>query len=263
MAGNMLKIDIRRGKILEKLKRDGAVSVSQLSTELGATPVTIRSDLDALGKDGYLMRVQGGAVQKVQAQSSPMLISKNIANTDEKRAIAKAVCDMVEDGDVLFINFGSTVQMIASELKNRSNLNIVTNAMAVAMELGNIPTFRVILLGGEINAQYGFVHGSDAQEQIGRYRANKAILSLDGISAVGGMTTYHAEESSVNSMMINQAMQVIVAADHTKIGRTGFFHFNAIPRGTCLVTTKKAPADAVAELEQQGVQVHYADSSAY
>jgi len=253
MAGNLLKIDIRRGKIMDRLKRDGAVSVAQLATELGATPVTIRSDLDALEKDGCLIRVQGGAMRRLD----PVEASVNTAmeNAEKKQAIAQMVARLIRDGDTLFINSGTTMQMVAAALHDRRNLNIVTNALQVATELGNVPTFRVVLLGGEINAQYGFTYGSSAQEQLSHYKADWAVLSLDGISVSGGMTTYHAEESTLNRMMITQAKQVLVAADHTKIGRAGFFRFCETRAGTYLVTDDLAQQETVDMLKERGVKV--------
>lgn len=256
MAGTMLKIDIRRGKILDRLKRDGAVSVSHLASELGATPVTIRSDLDALEKDGYLVRVQGGAVRKLGPVSDAILSTvSTMERVEEKQAIARAAAERIRDGDTLFINSGTTMQIMAAALRGHKNLNIVTNALSVAVEMGNVPTFRVILLGGEINAQYGFTHGNDALEQLSHYQADWAVLTLDGISAAGGMTTYHAEESAINRMMIARSQNTMVAADHTKIGHAGFFRFSGTTTGTLLVTDQKADPDAVAQLRNCGVAV--------
>ena len=256
----MLKIDIRRGKILQKIKDEGTVSVTKLATELGATAVTIRSDLDALEKDGYLVRVQGGAVQKPQKPSSDLdRVGGHIEKREEKVAIAKAIAKRIQDGDTLFLNSGTTIQLVAAALREHKNLNIVTNALSVAMELGSVPTFRVILLGGEINTMYGFTHGYDAQEQLSHYQADRAILTLDGFSASNGMTTYHAEESSINQRMMAQAKEVIVAADSTKIGRTGFFRFNGAEEAAMLITDNKAPREAVEEIRRQGVAVVLAD----
>lgn len=255
MAGTMLKIDIRRNKILERLKRDGAVSVTQLASELGATPVTIRSDLDALEKDGYLVRVQGGAVRKPRTVENTTPKGDAAIMSEEKRAIAAEVAKRIQDGNTLFINSGTTMEYVAAALKDRKNLNIVTNALQVALELGKVSTFRVILLGGEINAQYGFTHGNDAQEQLGHYQADWAILTLDGISAGSGMTTYHAEESNINRMMIAQAKHTLVAADHTKIGRAGFFRFCDAMADIQLVTDSTASPEAINELELCGVDV--------
>lgn len=254
-----MKIDIRRGKILERLKRDGAVSVAQLAAELGATPVTIRSDLDALEKDGYLLRVQGGAVRKGREPGAVLTRQgQAIQNTEEKLAIAKAISRVIRDGDTLFINSGTTMEVVAACLRNHKNLNVVTNGIKVAQELGRAPTCRVILLGGEINAQYGFTYGSDAQSQLRHYQADWALMTLNGISARGGMTTYHAEEATLNCMMILQAKQVMVAADHSKIGRTGFFRFSEVGNEIRLMTDAKADRNAAEELIARGVKVEFA-----
>ena len=250
----MLKIDIRRGKILEKLKQQGTVSVAQLASELGATPVTIRSDLDALEAEGYLVRVQGGAVPSQRTQAGHSAGRKTV-HAEEKQAIGHAVAELVRDGDTLFINSGTTMLAVANALRIRKNLNIVTNSLEVASELGAIPGFRVILLGGEVNVRYGFTYGSDAQEQLSHYRADKAIMSLDGIESEAGLTTYHAEEATINRMVIARSSQLIVAADHSKVGRTGFFRFHPLGQEILLVTDRQVLEEAVAALEQQNVIV--------
>ena len=252
-VASMLKIDIRRAKILEKLKQQGTVSVAQLALELGATPVTIRSDLDALEAEGSLVRVQGGAVPLQRSQGRSAGGETVLAN--EKQAIAHAVAELVRDGDTLFINSGTTMLAVANALRIRKNLNIVTNSLEVASELGTVPGFRVILLGGEVNARYGFTYGSDAQEQLSHYRADKAIMSLDGIEPEAGLTTYHAEEATINRMVIARAGQLIVAADHTKVGRTGFFRFHPLGQEILLVTDRQVSEEAVAALEQAQVTV--------
>ena len=239
--GSVLKIDLRRSKILEKLKRDGTVSVSELAQELGATPVTIRSDLDALEAEGYLIRVQGGAVQDRRSAASG-LRARGV--TAEKQAIARAVAERVGDGDTLFINSGTTMLAVAEALYSCKNLNVVTNSLAVAAELGAVPGFRVILLGGEINARYGFSYGSDAQEQLSHYQADWAIMSLDGI-----------EEATINRMMIQRSKQLIVAADHKKVGKKGFFRFSEVGERILLVTDEKANREALDALRDAGVEI--------
>ena len=157
MAGE-LKIDTRRKKILDLLRRDGQVRVTQLSDALGATVVTIRSDLDALEQDGYLERTQGGAIQTVKNYYNLEFQRRKQEHMEEKIAIAAAAAALVRDGDTLFINSGTTTYFTAIELKQRKNLNVVTNSISVALELGGLPTFRIILLGGDINAQYTFTY---------------------------------------------------------------------------------------------------------
>ena len=254
MAGE-LKIDVRRKKILEILRRDGQVRVAHLSETLGATVVTIRSDLDALEQDGYLERTQGGAIQTMKNYYNLEFQCRKQEHMENKKAIAAAAAGLVRDGDTLFINSGTTTYFAAVELKQRKNLNVVTNSISVAVELGGLPTFRVILLGGDISAQYSFTYGEDVKEQISRYRANWAILSVDGIQPGAGITTYHAEESVIDRIMMERAHTPIIVADSSKLGRESFSRISALTAQTILITDQNANPDITAQIRADGVDV--------
>lgn len=251
MGSGELKIDARRKRILELLERDGKVVVSQLSAELGATTVTIRNDLDALERSGYLERIQGGAIPKSKQPSQDPAVSC----LWEKQCIAAATAQLIHDGDTLFLNSGTTTREIALALKQHRNLNVVTNSTVIATELSTMPSFRVILLGGELNPQYGFTCGGDAQEQLQKYQADYAILSLDGVSANGGITTYHADEAIIDRLMIERAKQVLIAADHTKIGRAGFSLICPLSKVHALITDKDSHEETMEDIRASGIQV--------
>ena len=254
MAESKLKIDVRRNKILEHLRSDGKVSVSQLAAELGATPVTIRNDLTALERDGYLVRMQGGAVISHRLENHfPADTADNALA--QKQALAAEVAKMVADGETIFFNSGTTTLHVARALKSKKHLNIVTNSLAIAMELGNIPTFHVLLLGGEINASYGFTAGGDTQEQLSKYRADWAILSVDGVSALGGITTCHPEEAIIDRLMMANAHRRLIAATGSKIGRAGFSRICDSDETILLVTDSTCEKDALAQLQERGVRV--------
>lgn len=252
MAGVKLKIETRRVKILEQLHLTGKVSVAQLSEQLNVTPVTIRNDLTDMEQRGLLLRVQGGAVQ---IPSTGEACVPQDPHVGKKRVLAERIAAMVRDGDTLFINSGTTSEAVAAALRVRKNLNIVTNAWPVAMELGGVPTFRVLLIGGEVNAQYGFTHGGDAQEQLSKYQADWSILSVDGISAKGGVTTHHAEEAIIDRIMSAGAKHTLIAADGSKIGRTGFSRVCPCGPALTLVTDSTAESQAVSALCEQGVNL--------
>ena len=256
MSESKLKVDIRRGKIMELLQHDGKVYVTELSRTLGVTPVTIRNDLDVLEKSGYLVRMSGGAIlpNRAKGKAAERPCVPSVPQMQEKEAIAQAVLKMVHDGDTLFINSGTTTQIIASALRERSHLNIVTNSLAVASALENMPAFRVIILGGELNTKYGFTYGADAQEKLSQYHADWAILSVDGVSAETGITTYHAEEAIIDCQMIGGAKQVLITADHTKIGRAGFMKICDCTADMRIVTNK-CQSEALACLLQSGIAV--------
>jgi DeoR/GlpR family transcriptional regulator of sugar metabolism len=253
-----LKIDERRKKILEVLSRQGSVRVSELSEELGATVVTIRSDLDALERDGYLERVQGGAVQSVKNFYNMGFNRRTTKNAEYKRAIARKVADMVGDGETLFMNSGTTTLFTAMELKRRLNLNILTNSLPVAMELGAVPTFRIMLLGGEINAQYSFTYGNDARERLKGFVADKAILSVDGVDTETGITTYHAEEATIDKLMMERARETVIVADHTKLGHASFSRISGAEEADYIVTNAEARGADAEALEKVGIKLVYA-----
>ena len=251
-----LKVDIRRGKIMECLRLCGKVYVSELSRDLAVTPATIRSDLSELEKGGYLVRVNGGAIARSGGSQRALEFGENrsVPRAAEKEAIAETVAGMIQNGDTLFINSGTTTKMIASALKEHLNLNIVTNSLAVATALENAVGFRVTVLGGELNTKYGFTYGSDALEKLARYHADWAILSVDGVSAETGITTYHAEEALIDCQMINEAKQVLIAADDSKIGRAGFMKVCDCSDNMQIITNRSAKPE-LAQLRKNGISV--------
>jgi DeoR/GlpR family transcriptional regulator of sugar metabolism len=254
-ASKGLKIDVRRKRILEILARDGQVRVSRISEELGVTPVTVRSDLSALKEDGYLERISGGAIQTVKNFYNLEFQQRRRQNAFVKKRIASVAADLIRDGEILFINSGTTTYYTAMELKRRKGLNIVTNSLLVAMELGDVPTFRVILLGGDINSQYSFTYGVNALEQLRQFKADKTILSMDGISVKAGLTTYHAEEAVVIRAMVERAGETILVADHTKIGYESFSFVLGLDAASCLVTDAEGDAvPGIRELEAAGLK---------
>ncbi|MDR2759987.1 MAG: DeoR/GlpR family DNA-binding transcription regulator [Spirochaetaceae bacterium] len=251
-----LKIDLRRKRILEILSRDGQVWVSALAAELGTTPVTIRNDLAALGDEGYLERISGGAVKRVRGILSNGVHSRRAENREAKMRIAIAAAELIKDGQTLFINSGTTTYYTALELKRHKNLNIVTNSISVALELGDIPSFRVILLGGDINVHYSFTHGNNALEQLRQFKANKTILSMDGIHLNAGLTTYHAEEAAVNRVMMERSEETIVVADQSKLGYESFSFVADLFSVSYLVTDLEEDEDAlVVELKRAGLRI--------
>jgi len=259
MATGKLKIDVRRQAILDQLNRDGQVFVTELSHIMGTTPVTIRNDLDTLASEGRLERIQGGAIRKFQNSDVWNLnTGKATPLLQEKRAIASAVLDYVNDGDTLFINSGMTTLAVAEILSTRKKLNIVTNSLAVANYLSHQPDVRLILLGGELNANYGFTCGGDALEQLNRYQSDWSIISVDGLHPEHGVTTYHADEALIDRTMIARARKTIFVADHRKIGRVGFSHICNVEASHILITDNGCDEPMLERLQRSGATLHVA-----
>lgn len=255
MGKDELKIDSRRRQILELLRRDGEVRVAELSEMLDTTVVTVRNDLAILERDGYCRRIPGGAIRSAPQFTGLEFRHRTEQRAKEKKSIAASALSLVSDGDTLMINSGTTTYLTAVELKKRKNLSVVTNSLPIAVELSTVPGFRVVLLGGNVNADSAFTFGHAAVSELRQYRANSAILSVDGISGDKGMTTLHAEEAEINRIMMERSTQTIVVADSTKIGRESFFNFADLSTATCLVTNSDADADALRVFGQLGLRV--------
>ena len=221
MAEHRLKIDIRREEILRQLKQEGRVSVTQLSRQLGVTPVTIRNDLAALVSDGRAERISGGALLRRQ-QEQTETVPENDSLDVEKERIGERAAQLIRDGSTLFVSAGTTSLHFAAALRQRKDLNVVTNSLAVAQTLSGAASIHVVMLGGELNSRYGYTCGADALSQLAKYQAQWAVLSVDGITAEEGATSCHSDEAPVNRLMIERAARVMVIADHTKIGKAGF-----------------------------------------
>ncbi len=251
-------IDSRRRYILDQLSRRGRVRVRDLSRVLHVSEVTIRNDLKILEMSGRLERVSGGAVSLREHLLEGGLSHKKTHHAKQKQMIGEKLSQLIRDGETLMINSGSTSLQAALALRQKHNLNILTNSVTVAIELGLHPTIRVILLGGRVNAPYGFTFGSDTLAQLGQYKADKVILSVDGITEQSGLSTNHAEEAEVNRMMMHRSDQVFIVADSSKLGRDSFNHFTALKDGQQLVTDQEASPAVLQAIQEMGVQVHTA-----
>ena len=249
------KLNVRRQKIIEMLDREGMVRVTDLSRNFKASEVTIRSDLTELERLGLLERVPGGALQTLKTYYNMDFQQRKEQHSQEKMAIASMMTSLIQDGETLLINSGTTTYYAALELRKLKNLKIVTNSFSVATELGTNPTFQIILLGGNFNSQYLFTYGDDAVAQLRKYKADKLLLSLDGVNVSTGLTTYHAEETEVIRLMIERSRSTIIVADHSKIGRESFSYLGSIDQIDYLVTNVDADEQVLREIAKSGIEI--------
>lgn len=250
-----LDIDKRREMIVELLNKEGKVKVIELSKLFGISEVTIRNDLIVLEERGFLEKIHGGAVSTHKAYYNMSLLERMKTNEEEKREIAAACLSLVSNGDTIMINSGTTTLFVIQELKHIKNLSVVTNSLAIAQEVGHLSNIQVILLGGNFNPQYQFTYGDDTINQLKRYKADKLILSADGVSAEEGVTTYHHLEAEVNRQMLARSNKTIVVADYSKIGRASFAYIDSIDNLDILVTNKNVNRDELNSIREKGVEI--------
>ena len=182
----------RKQKILDLLKANGSVKVTELSNLFGISEVTIRNYLSDLEKKGLLSRIHGGAISSYKPYYSMNMAQRLETNNSEKVDIANKVAAMIEPNDTIMLNSGTTTLLAFRKFPYEYNLNIVTNSIAIALEASSNPNYNVILVGGILNTKYQFSFGADAVAQLRNYHADKFILSVDGIDIEHGFTTYRS-----------------------------------------------------------------------
>jgi DeoR family transcriptional regulator, galactitol utilization operon repressor len=245
------RLNEKEQQILTLLVRDPNLSVTDLARELEVSSVTMRGYLNALAEKGYLYRVHGGAVPTIH----PEIVEREQSHQQEKRAIAQYAASIVEDGDTIMIEAGTTTAMVARFLLGKRDVSVVTNnALAMAHARGN-PGLRVNLVGGEYRPANESIVGPLALAVLDQFHVKTAFVGTDGFSVESGLSTHLVEGAEIVRRMATQADRVVVLADSGKFRRNGFVHVLPITAVDTIVTdTGLSRADEV-ELTEAGVEV--------
>lgn len=247
--------ETRKEEILDLLKKNGSVKVTQLSTLFKVSEVTIRNYLTDMEKKGLLSRIHGGAISSYKPYYSMNMTQRLETNQPEKVDIANKVATLIEPNDTIMLNSGTTTLLAFRKFPTEYNLNIVTNSVAIALEASSNPNYNVVLIGGAINTKYQFSFGGDTVSQLRNYHADKFILSVDGIDLENGYTTYYDKEAEVDRVMIEQSDKCIVVADFSKFHRNAFVKISDTSVADCIVTNASIGKDILDEFEEAGIQI--------
>ncbi len=242
----------RRAEILDLLTRNGFLDVPSLQREFGRSEATIRRDLEQLQREGRLRRTHGGAV--LEGFRERPLTTKVTERVAEKEAIARAAVQMVPDGAAVGIVGGTTTQQVARALATRRDLTVVTNALNIAIELASNEV-HVIVTGGELRKETFELVGPIAEPAANQLHMDLIFVGVDGISVDGGLTTHNPVEARVDRVLLDRANEVVVVADHTKLGRKTFARIAPLDVVHTLITDEKADTTVVRELERAGIRV--------
>jgi DeoR family transcriptional regulator of aga operon/DeoR family fructose operon transcriptional repressor len=229
----------RRNEILSKIRAAKSVKVSNLIEEYQVSIETIRKDLEYLEEKGQITRVYGGAILRGFYGDEPEYENREVLNLPQKRAIGKLTADFINDGDVLFMDLGTTPMEAAKALRFKKNLTVITNAPLTALELirnsgGN--NCRVILLGGELRREEFAAFGSATEQMMQNLYATKAIISVGGVTIEQGITDFNFQEATIRRLMVERASEVIALADYSKFGVIAMNHICPIEKLNLLIT---------------------------
>lgn len=243
--------------MLALLVQQNVLTLRDAVRSLGVGEVTVRRDFGALAAEGLVERVRGGIRQLRTSDMQPFGL-REVSYAVEKQAIGRQAASLLRDGDVAFIDGGTTTYQMADFLPD-CRLRLITNSLRLAarleMRMHGLAGLEVFLTGGLLYPNSGLLVGSGARQTLEQYHANWAFLSAGGINEHG---VFNTNEWVVDSerVMIQRAEKVVVMADHSKIGRHAMCHVCGLDAVDMIITDAAGEDDPVVEqLSTQGIEI--------
>ncbi len=242
----------RHARLLDALN-GGEIDVDDLARRFDVSASTVRRDLQHLSRTNAVRRTYGGAILTGPAAETT-LEQRLAVNGSEKQAIARAALDLIEDGDTLVLDAGSTVAAFGRLLLQR-RLRIITNNLALLPFLAKAPAIELIVLGGVLRSTSMSTMGPLASEALRRMTADRAIMSADGVVGGRGLCEADLEQVALKSLMMEQSREAIVLADASKLGRAEQIAWAPLPSRWTLVTDAGASEEQRRRLAESGARV--------
>jgi len=254
----IMKPKQRQAAILEYLQLHGKTSVDFLAGQFATTGTTIRKDLTLLEDEGAVIRTYGGVVLTRDEGDQP-IDRKTHINTAKKRRIAGAAAKLINDGDSLIFDAGSTVLQIVPYLAQFNNITVMTNSLTIVNELVELNNDQTILMpGGTYRKNSASFHGSLAEAAFPRFSFDKLFIGADGVDLNAGVTTFN-ELHGVSQAMCKAAQQLILLVDSSKFGRKSPNVVCDLTAVNILITDRGISAEYLTALRGKGIQVLLVD----
>jgi DeoR/GlpR family transcriptional regulator of sugar metabolism len=241
--------------ILSALEREGRISVEELSQNFGISQVTIRSDLQYLADQNLLIRTHGGAIMASRIEKELSFGIRQRLHVSEKQRIGIAAAALIQDGEAIALDASTTALTIASHIKNRRDLTVITNSLAVAMELIESPGINVLMPGGFLRRDSISLVGISSQEFLKDFYLQKAFFSAKGFSLDVGLTEVSDLECAVKRDILTKTKQLIAVVDYSKLGQVSFVSYAPIQQVSLLITDTHASPEMISGIREKGVDV--------
>lgn len=243
----------RKQLILDKLRQDGRIVAASLSESLNLSEDTIRRDLRALAAEGLLQRVHGGALPASPAAGN--FAVRSALAVPGKQAIGRAGAALVQPGQVVFIDGGTSCQQLALQLPANLRATVVTHSPTIALALVEHPLIEVQLLGGRFYKHSVVAVGAATVEAISRIHADLYFMGASGVSASSGLSTGDMEEALVKRALMAQAAETWVLASAEKLNAASPYVIAACREAAGLVVEADTPEKVCAPFEAEGLTV--------
>lgn len=243
----------RKRHLLELLGRDGRIVAKTLSEQLGLSEDTIRRDLRELAGEGLLQRVHGGALPASPAMAG--YAERQAISSDAKCAIGRAAAALIQPGQVVFVDGGTTAVQLVRQLPPELRATIVTHSPSIAVELVRHAHVEVIIIGGRLYKHSIVALGAAALEAIGRIRADLYFMGVCSLHPEAGISTGDFEEACVKRALSEAASETIVLASPEKLDTASPFQIVPLSQVGRLIVDRDAPQALLAPYLAMGMTV--------
>jgi DeoR family transcriptional regulator, aga operon transcriptional repressor len=244
----------RQQDILRVISQEGRVAVAELSRKYGVSEVTIRGDLQSLAEQGLIVRTHGGAVTVPQSADLSLNLRRQ-QQIAEKERIGVGASSFVSDGDAIFLDTSSTSLAIVRHLKQRRELTILTNSLAIAQAVLDMNGVTLVMTGGVLRRDTVSLIGLDGMNVLSKYNIKTGFFGAHGLTIEDGLTDVSVGEAEVKSQVVTMCRQVIAVLDSTKWGRVGPASFARVVDLTVVVTDQQAPDELMDQVRVFGTRV--------
>ena len=252
---------IKRKEFIKSLvTRRGRVSVADLVNNFKVSEVTVRRYLKELERAGVLIRAYGGAV-RIEAEISPEFLfsEKSRRNPTEKKAIAQAAINFIQDGETIFLDSGTTPLELGRLLKaNQQRLTVATTSLPIASELASADKIEILLVGGFLRREFFDFFGPFTQGELKQFTFNQAFLGVDGISGQEGLTTTDSMTALIEETVIENSQNINILVDHSKIGHVALIPYGKIKevaKPKRLITDSGSSPEELRKLKKLGLEI--------
>ena len=238
--------DNRRKEMAAYITRRGSVSMQELCDAFPVSMNTIRADVAFLEQTGTVVKVYGG-VRSVQQQEIPLFAQRANLHTNAKKAIARQAASLVNDGDTLFVDAGTTTMHLLDMLPQEIHATIVTGNLHIIAQAAARPNLELIVLPGALNRRTNSVGDVSTLEFLGRYHFGKALMATTGLSADGKLNVSSYLDYEIKNLAVQQSERRILLCDSAKFGATGLMSYASLADIHHLITDAGCP-DALQSL---------------
>jgi DeoR family transcriptional regulator of aga operon len=252
----VLGLEERRRKIRGLLEERAQITVVELAERFSVSAVTIRADLVALDEIGALVRVHGGALPRRESDELPIDIKQNMRRAEKVRIAAAAVAH-IHEGETVLLDSGTTTAEIAKLIRGLKfqSLNVITNALNIAVMLASAPFINLIIPGGVLRRRSWSLSGPPAENAMRELTADTLFLGVDSLDPEVGLMTPHVLEAQLNAQMIRISSKVIAVTDSSKLLRRNLSVISPVDTVDLLITDKEADARAIEAIRARNVEV--------